>query len=412
MNPRSPALLLLAIAVPVLASGCSGSSDTQDAVLAGAGGAAAGSGGSTSAGGSGGTTSVGGSGGTTSVGGSGGTTSVGGSGGSTSAGGSGGTTSVGGSGGTTSVGGSGGTTSVGGSGGSHPDAAAGSGGSVPDSGAATDGEAVSATLVPAQGVLLGAYYGALSMSATDTMIGRKLNIHLVYYAWNDDWTRGASSDLADGRIPLVNWEPAGIDFNDIVNGSLDATIKARASGAKALAKPFFLDFAAEMNGDEAWSNNNAPLYVNAYKHIHDLFVAAGATNVVWAWCPNVTDVSGGNKNTLDYYPGDAYVDWTGVDGYNWGGGDWESFQQVFAGIYPILASKKKPILIGEMASAEQGGNKGTWIDGIIPALKDKYPLIKGLVWFDINKENDWRIASTTASRDAFIRMANDPYMNP
>jgi hypothetical protein len=71
-----------------------------------------------------------------------------------------------------------------------------------------------------------------------------------------------------------------------------------------------------MNGDEAWSGNDAPLYVSAYRHIHDLFVAAGATNVVWAWCPNVTAVHGGNRNTLDYYPGDSYVDWTGVDGYN------------------------------------------------------------------------------------------------
>jgi hypothetical protein len=412
MRPISPALLLFVVAAPVLVMACSGSDGRQDVTAAGAGGASAGSGGSTP--GSGGSTpgsggSTPGSGGSTP--GSGGSTpgsggSGVGSGGSTP--GSGGSTVS--SGGSTAAGGNGGSTA--GSGGSGKDAAAGSGGSAPDSGVPADGPALSAVLVPAQGVLLGAYYGALSMSATDTMIGRKLNIHLVYYAWTDDWTKGAASDLADGRIPLVNWEPAGIDFNNIVSGSLDATIKARATGAKALGKPFFLDFAAEMNGDEAWSGNNAPLYVNAYKHIHDLFVAAGATNVVWAWCPNVTDVNGGNKNTLDYYPGDSYVDWTGVDGYNWGGADWQSFQQVFAGIYPILASKKKPILIGEMSSAEQGGNKGQWIDGIIPALKTSYPLIKGLVWFDINKENDWRIASSTASRDAFIRMANDPYMNP
>ena len=63
-----------------------------------------------------------------------------------------------------------------------------------------------------------------------------------------------------------------------------------------------------MNGDETWSGNNAPLYVAAYRHIHDIFLAAGATNVIWAWCPNVTDIHGGNKNTMDYYPGDAYVE--------------------------------------------------------------------------------------------------------
>ena len=182
---------------------------------------------------------------------------------------------------------------------------------------------------------------------------------------------------AAGRIPLVNWEPDGIDFHDIASGKLDATIKARASGAKALGKKFFLDFAAEMNGDEAWSGNDAPLYVAAYKHIHDLFVAGGATNVVWAWCPNVTDTAGGNKTTMAYYPGDDYVDWTGVDGYNWGGGDWQSFQQVFQDIYPLLAAKKKPIIIGEMASSEQGGDKAAWIDAHDPDAEVEVPAVQG-----------------------------------
>jgi beta-mannanase len=220
--------------------------------------------------------------------------------------------------------------------------------------------------------------------------------------------------LAAGRIPLVNWEPHNIDFAKIIDGSLDATIIARAKGSKALGKKFFLDFAAEMNGDEAWSGNNAPLYVSAYRHIHDLFVAAGANNVVWAWCPNVTDTNGGNRTTMHYYPGDAYVDWTGVDGYNWGtrNGGWQTFQQVFQNIYPLLAAKKKPILIGEMASAEAGGDKGKWIDGIIPTLRNSFPLIKGVVWFDINKEADWRISSSPGSEAAFIRMAKNPYFNP
>jgi hypothetical protein len=85
---------------------------------------------------------------------------------------------------------------------------------------------------------------------------------------------------------------------------------------------------------------------------------------------------------------------------------------VFENIYPLLAAKKKPILIGEMASAEAGGDKGKWIDEIVPTLRAKYPLIKGVVWFDINKEADWRISSSAASEASYIRMANNPYFNP
>ena len=270
-------------------------------------------------------------------------------------------------------------------------------------------------LEPASGALLGQFYGAGSIDQTTRKLGRTPTVHLTYYGWADDWTGSITqADLAAGRIPLVNWEPNKIDFARIIDGSLDATIVARAKGSKALGKKFFLDFAAEMNGDEAWSGNNAPLYVSAYRHIHDLFVAAGANNVVWAWCPNVTDTNGGNGTTMDYYPGDAYVDWTGVDGYNWGtkNGGWQSFQQVFRDVYPLLEAKKKPILIGEMSSAEGGGDKGKWIDEIIPTLRTIFPLIKCVVWFDINKEADWRISSSPASEASFVRMANNPYFNP
>jgi glycosyl hydrolase family 26 len=273
----------------------------------------------------------------------------------------------------------------------------------------------SSILEPASGALLGLYYGAGSIEQTTRKLGRTPVVHLTYYAWATDWTGSVTqADLAAGRIPLVNWEPHKIDFTKIIDGSLDATIMARANGSKALGKKFFLDFAAEMNGDEAWSGNNAPRYVSAYRHIHDVFAAVGANNVVWAWCPNVTDINGGNRATMDYYPGDAYVDWTGVDGYNWGrnNGGWQTFLQVFQDIYPLLAAKKKPILIGEMASAEAGGDKGKWIDDIIPTLRTRFPLIKGVVWFDINKEADWRISSSPTSEASFIRMANDPYFNP
>jgi beta-mannanase len=176
-----------------------------------------------------------------------------------------------------------------------------------------------------------------------------------------------------------------------------------------------------MNGSwSPWSGanygNTSAKYVAAYKHIHDIFTGDGATNVVWAWCPNVEDDPHQAWNqTMNYYPGDSYVDWTCVDGYNWGttnGNGWQTFANVFANIYPLLAAKGKPILIGEMASTELGGNKAQWIDGIVPALKSTFPMIRGFAWFDINKETDWRFASSTASRDAFIAMGKDPYMNP
>src|SRR5262245_29405069 len=95
----------------------------------------------------------------------------------------------------------------------------------------------SSILEPATGALLGQYYGAGSLAETTAKLGRTPAVHLTYYAWNDDWTGAVTqADLAAGRIPLVNWEPHKIDFTKIADGSLDATIMARAKESKALGK--------------------------------------------------------------------------------------------------------------------------------------------------------------------------------
>ena len=49
---------------------------------------------------------------------------------------------------------------------------------------------------------------------------------------------------------------------------------------------------------------------------------------------------------------------------------------------------------------------------MIPTLKASYPLIKGVIWFDVDKERDWRINSSATTLAAFKAMASDPYFNP
>jgi len=311
--------------------------------------------------------------------------------------------------------------SSGGSGAGGLGGAGGTSGAGGMGGGGMSGAGNSEILVPDQGVLLGQYYGAGTIAQTDTKLGRTPPIHLTYYAWDHDWTGDVTQDDLDaGRIPLVNWELYGVELDDILSGSYDSLIHERGASAKALGKKLFVDFGAEMNGEwSPWSGAqngmSADKYLEVYRHVHDLMAEEGATNVVWVWCPNVTDEPRATWNqALNYYPGDDYVDWTCVDGYNWGStnGGWQTFQEVFADVYETLATKGKPIMIGEMASAESGGDKGAWIDAIIPTLKDEFPMIKGLVWFDIDKETDWRISSSPEAEAAYVRLANDPYFNP
>jgi hypothetical protein len=224
---------------------------------------------------------------------------------------------------------------------------------------------------------------------------------------------------ASGALPMVTWEPwragGGVRQRDfalrrIAAGAHDAYVREWARTARFYGRPLLLRFAPEMNGDwtpwSAGSNGNTSAdYVRAWRHVHDVFRRAGAWNVSWVWSPNV--VFRGSAPLARLYPGDAYVDWIGIDGYNWGtsrpGHRWLRFDQLFG---PTLGQVRrlahKPLMLSEVASSERGGDKAAWIDDFFRALLRNRDVL-AFVWFDFDKETDWRIASSVAARSAFVR---------
>ncbi|MDQ6834139.1 MAG: endoglucanase, partial [Chloroflexota bacterium] len=96
-------------------------------------------------------------------------------------------------------------------------------------------------------------------------------------------------------------------------------------------------------------------YVSAWRHVAAVFRQEGAMNARWVWCPNV----GGSATAAyrPFYPGDAYVGWVGMDGYNWGTtqrwSHWQELATVFGSAYhALIALTARPMMIGERASAE------------------------------------------------------------
>ena len=77
-------------------------------------------------------------------------------------------------------------------------------------------------------------------------------------------------------------------------------------------------------------------------------------------------VSCGNSTAFKkVYPGDAYVDWVALDGYNWGtaipGTGWQSMNGVFERSYDAVTTlaPSKPFIIAEVAYTEKGGDKAS-----------------------------------------------------
>jgi Glycosyl hydrolase family 26 len=201
------------------------------------------------------------------------------------------------------------------------------------------------------------------------------------------------------------WSGPTISLSDIAAGDYDRDLRRAADLAKGLPFQVMIRFGHEMNGDwYPWSGKPAA-YVAAWRHSVSVFRQEGADNVKWVWSPNVEQ---GNYPFARYFPGNAWVDYVGLDGYNWGtsgvGTDrWQSLSQVFAASYKHLTEmSSKPVIICETSSSDAGGDKAEWIrNGLLKTIPQEFPRVRAVMWFDRSMEQDWRVDSSQASLQAF-----------
>ena len=263
----------------------------------------------------------------------------------------------------------------------------------------------------------------------EAQLGRPIEFVSIYQAWESPYNKFYSNELCQihrsGRTPLVTWEPwrlpalskaaqdqPAFALRQILAGRYNKYIYDWARASKSLEMPYLLRPMHEMNGNwYPWSgtvNGNRPEeYVQTWRYLHDVFSDAGATQVAWVWCPYVFSFPASERNAISrYYPGDSYVDWLALDGYNWGDSQpwssWKNFDEIFgSGYKTVTGLSDKPLLIAETASTEIGGSKSEWIESSFRTLRDAYPRVKVLVWFNVQKECDWQIDSSEAALVAF-----------
>jgi hypothetical protein len=240
----------------------------------------------------------------------------------------------------------------------------------------------------------------------------------------------ARVSLAEGRIPFLTWEPwtlppAGADpaewpgnrrfaLRRIVAGDFDPYIRSWAERLRDLQAAVYLRPMHEMNGNwYPWcgtrNGNSARDYREAWRHLHRLFAAAGADNVRWVWCPYARSVPERSDNAIaEYFPGDSCVDLLSLDGYNRGvtgpTSRWETFEGLFEPAYRLLtALSAKPVVIAEVGCAEQGGSKPAWLAETFTSIQTSFDRVEAVVWFNVDKECDWRLDSSPESLRAFQR---------
>jgi len=282
-----------------------------------------------------------------------------------------------------------------------------------------------------------------------SLVGISHGVYLTSSGFDCSWVDSVSDiqqyldyTYAQGATPLITWMPTDcgnggfgninvLSLPNILDGSWDAYMTQWAAGIAALGYPVFVRWGHEMNiPSYSWAGQHAfgsdgrtdydqvpgsscganPLkgcygnsnlydgperYIDAYRHVHDL-VAPIAPNIVWVWNPNGLDWPRSSTNPWNgynnYYPGDTYVDWIGVDGYNWGqqSGNgysfvWATFDDIYRNVFDDLASRHpaKPQMIPELATVEDEmdpNRKANWIHDAYQSAYNNYPLLHVVSW--------------------------------
>ncbi len=201
--------------------------------------------------------------------------------------------------------------------------------------------------------------------------------------------------------------PTKIDLQSIADGKYDRYLRRYGAQVRSFRHAIIVGFAPEMNGNwYTWGYMNSPAtgWVAAWRHIVDVFRAAGASNVSWLWTPNM--IYGGDGPLKDYWPGSNYVTWIGIDAYFVP--QKHAFKDV---ITPTLRAIRKitndPVLIAETGIAPAAHQVAT-LRQLFAGVRKNHLL--GFVYFDGNQPQGanyhyrWRLEDSEAAVAEYARL--------
>lgn len=235
----------------------------------------------------------------------------------------------------------------------------------------------------------------------------------IYSAWGSKREQRFPKDEVEsivmlGSIPVITWEPWLNDFTEedipglpdieerdknglksISSGLYDSYLEKWAKDAKAEKVTILIRLGHEMNDPYRYpwgpQNNEPQDFINAWKHVVELFRKEQVDNVLWVWAPHLA-----YGKFMDFYPGDGYVDWIATGTLNYGTvapwSQWWTFDEIFAKYYEELATYHKPIMLAEFGSLAVGGDRAKWYAEALYDFPTKYPAVKALIFFHNRKD--------------------------
>lgn len=285
-----------------------------------------------------------------------------------------------------------------------------------------------ATAATSRRIAVGAYAGsdsATALGGLEQTLGQHLAIASSFRGWGDLFPDAVQRQQAtSGHTLLIAWDlgaTSATRFTTFTRGDHDAYLAQEAATARSFGAPVYIRPWAEMNADwvpfQPTADGARPAggtyaqFVAAWRYVVTFFRSHGATNVRWVFNPT-TDTYAETTPVWSIWPGAAYVDVLGLDGYNWGTGGvlrWRSFQDVYAAQYRRLTALAPtlPVWVCEFGSKapnesdgaplQPGYSKATWYQLMLNWVSSSATHVQALVMFNVRKERDWRIQTDSGA---------------
>jgi hypothetical protein len=181
-----------------------------------------------------------------------------------------------------------------------------------------------------------------------------------------------SQDAQGFTEPLVVYWESNLTASQIASGQADPFLKQWAIQMQSYPREVIFDVLDEMNGSWSAYSGDPAEYIAAYRHVRSFFPAS--SNIKFAYDPNVAFPGVPTSSFLSYYPGSAYVDVVGLDGFNFGG---QTFPQVFGQSLSAMQNFGKPLWIFSTGSVAPQAQFVSDLVSEAPGYG-----VQGFIWFD------------------------------
>ena len=237
-------------------------------------------------------------------------------------------------------------------------------------------------------------------------VGHQPSIVLHISRWGQPFPAGFVSQAhAHGAVPLIQIDPSGASMTGIAAGRYDGYLRWYARAVAGYGNPVIIGFARDMNGrwnPWGWTHTSPVVWVAAWRRLVTIFRQQFVPNVTWLWTVHIGGT--GTAPLRAYWPGAAYVDWVGIDGYYVTRA--QTFQTDFV---PTVRAAREvshdPILLSETGIDQAAGQAGKITD-LFAGIRRSHLL--GLVWYGEAGHTglyhrDWRLEGGSAALAAFRR---------